>query len=68
MGTAALVLGIIGILLFGCIFGVLAIIFGSIGISRVNQGRATNRGAATAGIVLGIIAVVLWFIVLVAFL
>lgn len=67
MGTAALVLGIIGVLVLGCIFGVLAIIFGAIGINRANAGRATNKGAATAGLVLGIVGVVLWFFVILAF-
>ena len=58
MGTAALILGILGLLLFGCIFGVLAVIFGSIGISRANAGRANNKGVAVAGLILGIVGIV----------
>ena len=63
MGTAALVLGIVGfllaILVVGGLLGLLAVIFGFVGLSRVRRGEATNRGSAIAGIVLGAIAVVL---------
>lgn len=60
MGTAALVLGILGII--GCIpliGGILGIIFGRKGMALADQGLATNGGAAKAGYILGIIAVVL---------
>ncbi|MGW3205465.1 DUF4190 domain-containing protein [Streptomyces sp. NPDC001135] len=67
MGTAGLVLGIIGVVcsltiameILGMILGILAIIFGAVGRGKANRGEATNRGAATAGLVLGIIATVL---------
>lgn len=64
LGTAALVLGIIGVVLswtvyLGVILGVLAIIFGGVGLARAKRGEATNRGAAMAGLVLGIIAIAL---------
>ncbi|MBI0383930.1 hypothetical protein JBE27_48665, partial [Streptomyces albiflaviniger] len=62
-GTAALVLGIIGLVLFasivlGIVLGVLAIIFGVLGRSRAAGGEATNGGSALAGVILGVIAVV----------
>ncbi|UQS26858.1 DUF4190 domain-containing protein [Amycolatopsis thermalba] len=57
MGTAALALGIIGLFVMPFL-GVLAIVFGSIGISRANQRLATNGGAATWGLILGIFEVV----------
>ena len=66
MGTAALILGILGLLLFGCIFGVLAVIFGSIGISRANAGRANNKGVAVAGLILGIVGIVAWSLIILA--
>ena len=66
MGTAALILGILGLLLFGCIFGVLAVIFGSIGISRANAGRANNKGVAVAGLILGIVGIVAWSLIVLA--
>jgi hypothetical protein len=60
--TAALVLGIIGVVLFwtiwfGVLLGILAIIFGVLGMSRAKTG-APNGGLATAGLVLGIVALV----------
>ena len=60
MGTAALVMGILGII--GCIpliGGILGIIFGRIGMRNAEQGLATNGGVAKAGYILGIIATVL---------
>lgn len=62
---ASLVLGIISLFLFGVIAGVLAIIFG---VQARNQTEADptvgGRGLATAGMILGIIGVVLWAIIL----
>ncbi len=71
LGTAGLVLGIIGAVLFwtiwvGVILGILALIFGLIGRSRAKRGEATNGGAALAGAILGglaIVASVVWLIV-----
>ncbi|MDW6059586.1 DUF4190 domain-containing protein [Streptomyces sp. FXJ1.4098] len=62
-GTAALVLGIVGTVLFfsivfGVILGVLAIIFGVLGRAKAQRGEADNGGQALAGLVLGVIAVV----------
>ncbi|WP_282694045.1 DUF4190 domain-containing protein [Streptomyces sp. CC208A] len=64
MGTAGMVLGIVGTCIFwfygipAIILGVLALIFGIIGRKRVGRGEASNGGAATAGIVLGIVSMV----------
>ncbi len=63
LAIAALVCGIIGLLLFGIVLGPLAIIFGGIGLSRANKG-APHRGMAVAGLVLGIIDVVLLVILI----
>jgi Domain of unknown function (DUF4190) len=65
MGTAALVLGILGLLICGPLT-LLAIIFGAIGLQRANAGRANNRGAALTGLILGIVGAVLWFIIWIA--
>ena len=61
LGTAALVVGIAGVVLswtviFGIVLGVLAIVFGIIGRGRANRGEASNKGQATAGVVLGGVA------------
>lgn len=60
MGTAALVLGIVGFLIGPA--SILAIIFGRIGLTRVARGEATNRGVAQAGFVLGIVTLLLWIL------
>lgn len=55
--VASLVLGIIGIPAF-CAAGIpaiLAIIFGIIGLTQVNQGRGSGRGMAITGIIGGVI-------------
>ncbi|MER8233836.1 DUF4190 domain-containing protein [Streptomyces sp. NPDC094049] len=60
MGTASMVLGIIAVAGFclyglGMVLGILALIFGIIGLKKAGRGEATNRGMAIAGIVLGAI-------------
>jgi uncharacterized membrane protein len=65
MGTAALVLGIVQFFCLGTIGAILAVIFGKIGMNRADQGLATNRGAAKAGFILGIIGLVLSALVLI---
>jgi len=61
MGIAALILGILGLLtswlLFGGLFGLLAIVLGFVGLGRVRRGEASNRGMAITGIVLGLLSV-----------
>ena len=64
MGTTALVLGVVALtlvllLLFsplGAFLGLLAVLFGILGIIRANRGEADNRGQAVAGLVTGGIA------------
>ena len=61
MATASMVLGIIGVALGWCMFGapsLLAIIFGHLGLSETRTGTVGGRGMATAGLVLGYIAIV----------
>ncbi|QGV80228.1 DUF4190 domain-containing protein [Streptomyces ficellus] len=67
LGTAALVLGVIGALagviplLFWVagVLGVLALILGLSGRGRAKRGEAANKGVATAGAVLGLVAMIL---------
>jgi hypothetical protein len=61
-GIAALVLGIVSVLLFpgpGIILGVLGIIFGILGLRLTSKGEATNTGMAITGIVLSAIGLTL---------
>lgn len=67
-GTAALVLGIVGVLLcwvpvFGPILGALGVLLGVLGLMRTTRGEATNRGSATAGVVLGAVTALVGVIV-----
>lgn len=60
LGTAALVLGIVSFCAFSFVIPpVLAVVFGVIGRNRAKRGEATNKGVATAGLVLGSITLVL---------
>lgn len=67
MGVAALVLGIVALVTcwIGVIPSVLAIIFGSIGMKKADQGLANNRGLAKAGFILGIIGAAIWAVFIV---
>lgn len=70
MGTAALVLGILAILLCwtvvgGIVLGVLALIFGLVGRGRVKRREADNGGAALAGVILGPIGALLSIVIIV---
>jgi hypothetical protein len=67
IGTAAGVLGIVGaVLMFipfvdyiAIILGVLAVIFGGVGIGRSKRLGGAGKGMAITGLVLGIISVVI---------
>jgi Domain of unknown function (DUF4190) len=61
MGTAALVLGVVALVLvvlllfspLGAFLGLLALVFGIVGLVRANRGEADNRGQAVTGLVTG---------------
>jgi uncharacterized membrane protein HdeD (DUF308 family) len=67
MGSAALVVGVVALVLAGLVIlfpiafvlGILAIIFGVVGMRRATRGEANNRGHAVAGLTCGVIALVL---------
>ncbi|HEY5202536.1 MAG TPA: DUF4190 domain-containing protein [Acidothermaceae bacterium] len=63
-GTAALVLGIVAVVLSwtvvgGIVLGILAVVFGFVGRGRVKRGEADNRRGANAGVITGIVGIVL---------
>ena len=69
MGTAAMVLGLLGLVCVLPLVGsILGIVFGIIGLRRVDQGLANNRGMAQAGLVMGWIGVALFLLAFVVFL
>lgn len=75
IGTAALTLGIIGLVLafipvigfIGFVLGILALIFGIVGAVRTRKGQATNSVASWTGFGLGVAAIVISIVVSVGF-
>ena len=73
MEISGLVLGLVGLVLdfipclgfFGITCGILAVIFSGVGLHQANKAQAA-KSMAVAGLVLGIIAVVLYPIVFIA--
>lgn len=67
MGTAALVVGVVALVLavlliffpIAFVLGILAVIFGAVGMRRATRGEANNRGHAIAGLTCGALAIVL---------
>ncbi|MGH3344291.1 MAG: DUF4190 domain-containing protein [Carbonactinosporaceae bacterium] len=64
MGTAALVLAILALLVSwflgaGILLGVLGLIFGFIGLGRLRRGDASNQGVTVAGLVLSGLAILI---------
>ncbi|MGW3101869.1 DUF4190 domain-containing protein [Streptomyces sp. NPDC001100] len=65
LGTVALVLGILSCCLF-CIYGIVSLVLGIIAVvlgvkgrKRADRGQATNRGQAQAGMITGIVGIIL---------
>ncbi|MBG0852162.1 DUF4190 domain-containing protein [Streptomyces spinoverrucosus] len=64
LGTAGMVVGIIAVAGFclwplAILLGILGVIFGGIGRAKANRGEATNPGQALAGIICGVVGLVL---------
>jgi uncharacterized protein DUF4190 len=67
MGVTALVIGVVALVLvllllfspLGAFLGLLAVLFGILGLIRANRGEADNRGQAVAGLVTGAVALLL---------
>lgn len=67
VGVAALVFGVVSLVLavlvffspFSFVLGLIAIILGIIGMSRASKGVATNRGQAAAGLITGVLSILI---------
>ena len=68
MAIAGFVTGVLSLLLFGFILGILGIIFSAVGLKRIRQEpeKRKGRGLAIAGLVCGIIGFIGWTIILLA--
>ncbi|MFF3844267.1 DUF4190 domain-containing protein [Streptomyces sp. NPDC002328] len=62
MAIASLCCGIVGLFLLNIVLGPLAIVFGA--VSLRGAGARNGAGMAKAGIVLGIVDIVLWLVML----
>jgi hypothetical protein len=65
MAVAALVLGILTFVCLGPVAGILAIIFGILGMKKANQ-TGTGKGMSIAGIVLGAVGTVATIVIVIA--
>lgn len=70
MAVASLILGVLGILsaffLIGGLLGLIALILGLVALGKIKRGLAGGRGMAIAGIVTGVIALLLSIVVVVS--
>ncbi|GAA4248536.1 DUF4190 domain-containing protein [Dactylosporangium darangshiense] len=71
LGLVGMILGIAAIPLLCCFsiglpLGIAAVVVSYLGLNKVKQGVANNRGQAMAGIICGGVAVGLWLIILIA--
>lgn len=64
-GITALVMGLVGLILLPPLLGIMAIIFGAVGIGFANKNMGSGKGIAIAGLILGIVDL-LWFFALLA--
>jgi hypothetical protein len=63
MGLAAMTLGILSVPLvlipfLGIVLGILAVVFGILGMKRAARSQATNKGQALTGVICGAVGVV----------
>ncbi len=75
MGVAALIFGIVSLVLaililfapIAFLLGIVAVILGAVGIRRASRGDADNRGQAIAGLITGLLAVLVAIVIGVGF-
>ena len=61
LATASFVLSLVGLVIFGIICGVLAVIFGILAMSKINPETEKNKWMAITGIAVGVVDVVFVF-------
>jgi hypothetical protein len=71
IGAAALVVGVVSLVLavlviffpLAAILGIVALILGIVGMRRASRGEATNRGQAVAGVVTGVLGLIVAIVI-----
>jgi hypothetical protein len=68
ISTASMVCGIVGLFIFGVVLGTLAVVMGSVALSKIGKEperyRKSEKCKAIAGLVLGVVGLVIWAVVL----
>jgi integral membrane protein len=62
LGGWALGLGIASLVCCGLLTGIPAMVLGFLGIQAANEGRASNKGMAIAGLIMGVLSIV-WTVI-----
>lgn len=62
LAVASLVCSLVGLFIFPLIFGILAVCFSVVGKRRILEFNEKGKGMATAGLVIGILDIIWWFI------
>ena len=64
LAIASLVSGIVGVFIFVFVPSVLAVVFGHLSLRQMRQTGEKGQGLAMAGLILGYVILVLWFVFL----
>jgi Na+/proline symporter len=59
LATASLICSLVGLLFCG-VPAILGIIFGAVALSQINSNPRPGRGLAIAGLIVGVVAVIVW--------
>ena len=59
MAVTAMICGILSLTMCGCFTSIPAVICGRIAMKQADRGEATGRGMALAGLIMGIVALVI---------
>ena len=62
--VASFIVSMVGIIVFGIICGIVAVLLGAIGLSTYDEQIHTKRGLGVAGIIVGIVEIVIYSLLL----
>lgn len=66
MAVAGFIVSLLGLFLFGILMGLIGIIFSAIGLAKINknQDKFKGKGLAVAGLIIGIIDILVWIVII----